>query len=181
MERFPDSVDQSQRVNPYTLADDRHGWRGLSVRGSHKRKVYTLLQNEQVLVTALLLMPGERSIRHSHESGELSIHYYGELQPEISWNAPGVLHGGPGVVTAGTADALRTAAPSAYSNSEVAQLARQIDQLQGQVRELQEQLRQATRPAAPFVIVDVLFPPFRTTIDDADVPERRTITGQWYD
>src|SRR5437868_1552384 len=83
------------RINPYTVPDDQHGWRGLGVPGHFKRKWYTVLHNEQVLVTALLLLPGETSIRHSHESGELSIRYTGELQPIVTWNAPGLLHGPP--------------------------------------------------------------------------------------
>src|SRR5262249_16788475 len=57
-----------------------------------KRKWWTVLHNDQVLVTALLLIPGERSVRHSHETGELSIHYDGELRPVVVWNPPGVLH-----------------------------------------------------------------------------------------
>lgn len=178
---FLDSLDQSRRVYPYTLPEDRHGWRGLGVQGNHKRKVYTLLHNERVLVTALLLLPGERSIRHSHESGELSVHYLGEMRPEVGWNAPGVLHGGPPQPAVGLDDALRAAAPATYSNPEVAQLTHQIEQLQGQLRELQAQLQAATRPPAPFVLVDILFPPFKTTIDDPAVPDKKTVVGQWYD
>jgi hypothetical protein len=33
----------------------------------------------------------------------------------------------------------------------------------------------------PRIIVDVLFPPFKTTIDDPGYPEQVTIAGQWYD
>jgi hypothetical protein len=176
-----DNLAESRRVYPYTLPAERHGWRGLGVEGNHKRKVYTLLHNEQVLVTALVLLPGERSIRHSHESGELSVHYLGDMRPEITWNAPGVLHGGAPPTPAALDEALRAAAPDRYSNPEVAQLARQIEQLQAQIRELQARLEQATRAPAPFVIVDVLFPPFKTTIDDDAVPEKRTVVGQWYD
>src|ERR1700688_4090717 len=87
-----DSIDEAKEINPYLLAPRQQGWRGLSIPGNHKRKWYTVLHNEQVLVTALLLIPGERSIRHSHETGELSIHYDGEMRPVISWNPPGALH-----------------------------------------------------------------------------------------
>ena len=88
-------MEKSIRINPYALAADRQGWRGLSLDGNCKRKAYTLLHNDQVLVTALLLIPGERSIRHSHETGELSVHFSGELRPSVTWNPPGVLHGPP--------------------------------------------------------------------------------------
>ena len=30
-------------------------------------------------------------------------------------------------------------------------------------------------------LVDILFPPFKTTIDDPLYPEQKTIVGQWYD
>src|ERR1700688_142016 len=90
-----DSIDEAKEINPYLLAPRQQGWRGLSIPGNHKRKWYTVLHNEQVLVTALLLIPGERSIRHSHESGELSIHYFGDLNPEVTWNPPGMLHPSP--------------------------------------------------------------------------------------
>ncbi len=52
-----------------------------------------------VLVTALLLIPGERSIRHSHESGELSIAFSSELTPIVTWHPPGELHGPPELET----------------------------------------------------------------------------------
>jgi hypothetical protein len=31
------------------------------------------------------------------------------------------------------------------------------------------------------VIIDVLFPPFKTTIDDPVLPEKKTVVGQWFD
>ena len=37
-------------VNPYLVPADQQGWRGISVPGQSKRKWYTLLHNEQVLV-----------------------------------------------------------------------------------------------------------------------------------
>src|SRR5262249_18367982 len=87
-----DSLEVPAAVDPFTLPADRHGWRGLSLPGHHKRKWWTLLHNDTVLVTALLLIPGERSVRHSHETGELSIHYDAALHPVISWHPPGELH-----------------------------------------------------------------------------------------
>ena len=83
-----DPIDIPAQVDPFTLPADRHGWRGLGVPGHRKRKWWTLLHNEQVLVTALLLIPGERSVRHSHESGELSIHYDAALHPVVAWHRP---------------------------------------------------------------------------------------------
>ena len=62
--------------------------------GAHKRKWYTLVENDKCLVTALLLIPGEVGIRHSHESGELSVHFSDEMRPEVTWNPPGMVHGG---------------------------------------------------------------------------------------
>src|SRR5438270_13497460 len=81
-------------VNPFAVPDNQHGWRGLGAPGNHKRKWYTVLQNEFILVTALVVLPGERSIRRTHETGELNISYIGENRPIIRWNPPGVPHGG---------------------------------------------------------------------------------------
>ena len=39
-------------INPYLVPPESHGWRGLGLAGNSKRKWYTLLQNDQVLVTA---------------------------------------------------------------------------------------------------------------------------------
>ena len=66
-----DPMDVPVNANPYFLPDDRHGWRGLSLPGHRRRKWWTLLHNDTVLVTALMLIPGEASVRHSHESGDL--------------------------------------------------------------------------------------------------------------
>jgi len=87
-----DPLDVPIEVDPFTLPPERHGWRGLSVPGHRKRKWWTLLHNDTVLVTALLLIPGERSVRHSHETGELSIHYDAALHPIVAWHPPGELH-----------------------------------------------------------------------------------------
>src|ERR1700686_5284707 len=87
-----DSLHTPSQSDPYSLPAERHGWRGLSVPGHRKRKWWTLLHNEQVLVTALLLIPGEESVRHSHESGELSIAYDGQLRPVVRWHPPGMVH-----------------------------------------------------------------------------------------
>jgi hypothetical protein len=174
----------SLHLNPYIGSD--HGWRGLTVPGNHKRKWYTVLHNDMVLVTALLLIPGEASIRHSHESGELSIHFSDEMRPEVTWNPPGVVHGGPPAPVPSLADAVaenlaRSQATMKGDNADVAALVEQIMLLQNQMQELQRDLLNRLRPApAPRVIVDILFPPFRTTIDDPDA-EAKTVTGQWYD
>ena len=139
-----------------------------------------------VLVTALLLMPGEASIRHSHETGELSIHFSDEMRPEVTWNPPGVLHGGPPAPVPSVADAVAESLASQQAtlksdNADVAILVQQIAQLQAQMQELQKELMERLRPApAPRVIVDILFPPFRTTIEDPASP-KKTVTGQWFD
>src|SRR4051794_8081023 len=160
-----DPIGESSRANPYLLPASRQGWRGLSVNGNSKRKAWTLLHNDQVLVTALLLIPGERSIRHSHATGELSIHYQGELTPVVSWNPPGVLH--PGIPASPPASDLAAkasqAAAKAGDNGGLSELLEALVQEHLQVKErLQEILQGRT---SPFVIVDVLFPPFETTIN----------------
>ncbi len=177
--------ENSLHINPYKLPADQHGWRGLTVPGNHKRKWYTVLHNDQLLVTALLLIPGEASIRHSHESGELSVHFSDEMRPEVTWNPPGVVHGGP-VVKPSLSDAVaenlkKQQSALGTSNADITSLVEQIMQLQSQMQELERQLRQQTSPApSPRVIVDILFPPFRTTIDDPNA-ESKTVTGQWFD
>ena len=51
-----------------------------------------------------------------------------------------------------------------------------------QQRELKQAIEEMRkRELSPRIIIDVLFPPFRTTIQDDGYPEARTITGQWYD
>lgn len=172
----------SRDVNPYLLPPDQHGWRGLSLAPHHRRKWYTLLENDKVLVTALLLIPGEHSIRHSHESGELSIHYDGTMQPGITWHPPGVLHSGAPPTTPDEAarqarenELLRTSADSPFVDL-LAQLVRDN-------RDMRHKLDAISKSQiAPRIIVDILFPPFRTTIEDETYPEKtKVVTGQWYD
>lgn len=178
-----ESGDQQRSfdVNPYLLPPDQHGWRGISLDPHHKRKWYTLLENEQVLVTALLLIPGEHSIRHSHESGELSIHYDGTMKPGITWHPPGVLHSGPPPTSPDEAarqalenDLLRSADDSPFADL--------LHQLIRDNREMRTKLDAISRSQiGPRIIVDVLFPPFRTTIDDPTYDGVKVVTGQWYD
>jgi hypothetical protein len=169
-------------VNPFAVADEQHGWRGLDLSGNRKRKWYTVLQNEFILVTALVVLPGERSIRHTHETGELNISYIGENRPIIRWNPPGVPHGGLPIPTA--EPNLETRVQQALvtvgkSNPDLKTLLEEI--LQREVR-LEKRFDDLTRPQPGLrVAIDVLFPPFRTTIDDPAYAEKRTITGQWYD
>lgn len=179
------SFAESVRVNPWAVPPEQHGWRGLSLPENAKRKCYTVLHNEQVLVTALILLPGERSIRHSHESGELSIHYAGELKPLVTWNPPGVLHSGPPPrpsIGQELAELVGRGNPADASSPEIAAIAQQLAQLQLQVQEMQAKLLELTRPdPQPRILIDVLFPPFKTTIDDPLYPEKQTVVGQWYD
>src|SRR5712692_8102824 len=95
-ERLASSEEVVAR-NAFAVPD--HGWRGSNLPGNHKRKWYTVLQNEFVLVTALVVLPGEQSIRHTHETGELNISFAGENRPFVRWNPPGLPHGG--IVTPG--------------------------------------------------------------------------------
>ncbi len=176
----------SLHINPYTV--EEHGWRGLSIPGNRKRKWYTVLHNDKLLVTALLTgIPGEYGLRHSHESGELSVHFTDEMRPEVTWNPPGVLHGGlpqpQKNVTDSIAETLQQRQAALKSgSSDVAELVSTIMELQQQMQELQQQLRDAIKPApAPRVIIDIIFPPFRTLVDDPVLPDKKVVVGQWYD
>jgi hypothetical protein len=177
-----DALTTSSATDPYALPADRHGWRGLKVPGHHKRKWWTVLHNDQVLVTALLLIPGERSIRHSHETGELSLHYDGEMRPVVVWNPPGVLH--PLIPHDGEPvdDDLAAAAEQARQATKDSAMAELLSRLLVDQREMRRKLDELARgKPSPFIIVDVLFPPFKTTIDDPVYPEKTTVQGQWYD
>lgn len=172
----------SQEVVLSAFAAPEHGWRGLGVSGNHKRKWYTVLHNEYVLVTALVVLPGERSIRHTHETGELNISYIGESRPIIRWNPPGLHHGGQ-VMTPPLPDIdekVRGALGRVGDRDpDLRELLETI--LQREVS-ISDRLQDLTRPQPGLrVAIDVLFPPFKTTIDDPAYPEKRTVVGQWYD
>jgi hypothetical protein len=177
-----DSLAVPSEVDPFMLPAERHGWRGLGLSGHRKRKWWTLLHNDQVLVTALLLIPGERSVRHSHESGELSIHYDAALHPVVLWHPPGELH--PLIETddQSPSDDLRAAAENARRATQDAPLVELLTRLIADQRDLRQKLERLSRATTePRIIVDVLFPPFKTTIDDPAYTEKKTIVGQWYD
>jgi hypothetical protein len=178
-----DPIDLPLQVDPFTLPEARHGWRGLGLAGHRKRKWWTLLHNHQVLVTALLLIPGEQSVRHSHESGELSIHYDAALHPIVSWHPPGELHPAIPPSTVHTAETeLVDAAAQARRATTDAPMAELLSRLIADQVELRQKLDRLARASLqPRIIVDVLFPPFKTTIDDPAYVEKKTVTGQWYD
>jgi hypothetical protein len=169
-------------VNPFAVPEEQQGWRGQALPGNSHRKAYTVLQNEFILVTALVVLPGERSIRHTHETGELNISYVGENRPIIRWNPPGVAHGGLPIPRGEPALETRVQqalATVGQSNPDLTALLEEI--LQREVR-IERRFDELTRPQPGLrVAIDVLFPPFRTTIDDPAYPDKRTITGQWYD
>ena len=168
------------RRTPYTVPVEQQGWRGLGVpEVNAKRKAYTLFWNEQVLVCGLLLMPGERSIRHSHETGELSITFSDALHPAVGYTPGGVAHGGnapaaeqPGSDAPVLRDALTAGMP------ELKQL---IDQMLEEQARLRRELEELRAPAGPRMLIDILFPPFKTTIEDPAYPEKVEIVGPWYD
>jgi hypothetical protein len=181
---------KSFSVNPYTLPADQQGWRGVGLPGARKRKWYTVLQNDQVLVTALFQIPGEQGCRHSHETGELSIAYVGEMSPIITWHPPTEVHGGlayndsrQGIPMGGElAELLKEEAPSEASTPEIATITRQLLAMQAQMQDLQARMMELLKPTpTPRIIVDVLFPPFKTTIHDPAYPGPKTIVGQWFD
>jgi hypothetical protein len=177
----PDALDQPLSVDPFLLPAERQGWRGLGAPGNRKRKWWTLIHNDQVLVTALLLIPGEQSVRHSHETGELSIHYDGTNHPVVLWHPPGEVH--PSLPTPADyddplVDAARAARQSAEDSGMADLLGRLILEHQDMRRRLDDLAR---RQMGPNIIVDVLFPPFKTTIEDPVVGRGPTVVGQWYD
>ncbi len=172
------------RVGIHTVPDDQHGWRGLELPGNRKRKWYTLLENEQCLVTALLIPPGEIGVRHSHETGELNIHFSNGL-PLVRWNAPGELHGGhaPQTPIDDPAQAQRlNDAEEAIRAAGLTAVANVFRDLASDVAGFRKLVEELARPAPSLNVgIDVLFPPFKTTIDDPSIPEKRTVIGQWYD
>ena len=169
-------------VNPFAVPDGRHGWRGLGAPGDRKRKWYTVLQNEFVLVTALVVLPGERSVRHTHETGELNISYIGENRPIIRWNPPGVPHGGLPIPTEAYTEPPSVLAALGRVSASSPDLAAVLSSILDRQVRIEEGFAELTRPQPGLrVAIDVLFPPFRTTIDDPAYPDKRTITGQWYD
>lgn len=168
------------RVNPYTVPADHQGWRGLGVpEVNAKRRAYTLFWNEQVLVCGLLLLPGERSIRHSHETGELSITFSDALHPSVGYTPGGVLHGGPPESSQASKGAeVLTESLMAAGMPELKQL---LDQMLEEQEQLRRTIQELRAPAGPRMLIDILFPPFKTTIDDPAYAEKREIVGPWYD
>jgi len=175
------TITSPVRVSPYTVPPEQQGWRGLGVpHVNAKRRAYTLLWNEQVLVCALLLLPGERSIRHSHETGELSITFSDALHPTVGYTPGGVIHGGDAPQAAASSDgaAMLSKTLLEAGGPEVKQL---VDQLLEEQRQLRRELEALRSPAGPRMLIDILFPPFKTTIDDPAYPEKREIVGPWHD
>jgi hypothetical protein len=169
-------------VNPFAVPQQQQGWRGLKLPGSSRRKWYTVLENEFILVTALVVLPGERSIRHYHETGELNISYVGENRPVIRWNPPGVLHGGPPAQSEVSELNARVEAGLAKVKGRYPEIDELLSGIAQRQVNVEEQLRAITTPEPHLrVAIDVLFPPFRTVIDDPAYPGKTTIVGQWYD
>jgi hypothetical protein len=181
MNEVKSSPAKAIRVNPYKVPEGQHGWRGLSLEGNHKRKWYTVLHNDHVLVTALITLPGETSVRHSHESGELSIHYIDKFQPLITWHPGGELHGGQQEAKP-TASWPDNVSDMVSKHPDVKRLIEHVSTLNEHIKKMEQSLQQLLRTdPAPRLLIDILFPPFRTTIDDPKFPPKRSVTGQWYD
>lgn len=184
-ERLQQAQLTPARINPYELPPDQHGWRGVTVSGAAKRKIYTVLHNEQVLVTALLRFPGETGSvgsRHYHDSGELSVRFEGDMVPIVGWSPPGDphLHGAAPNPGAKLAEVLRRVAEESDPKLETARVATQLGQLL-QIPEIAEWVNGLFRPEPRLLVtIDVLFPPFTTYVPDADGGTRK-IVGQWYD
>ncbi len=173
------------RVNPYTLPPDQHGWRGVTIEGAPRRKIYTVLYNEQVLVTALLRFPGETGAfgsRHYHDSGELSVRFEVDGTPIVGWSPPGEphLHAPPPNPAAELREALRKVTEDGSIDQDGAKLAAQLGQLL-QVPALGDWLEGLFRPEPRLsVAIDILFPPF-TTYVPLPSGEMKKVVGQWYD
>lgn len=172
------------RVGIHSVPEGKHGWRGLELPGNRKRKWYTLLENEQCLVTALLIPPGEVGVRHSHESGELNLNWIDGL-PMMRWNPPGVLHGGHApMASAEDEDQGKRLqdAEEAIRSAGIPAVANVFRDLVADMAGFKKMVEELARPAPSLRVgIDVLFPPFKTTIDDPSVPEKKTVIGQWYD
>ena len=178
-----DSGNHVIRVGIHSVPQGEHGWRGLNLPGNRKRKWYTLLENEQCLVTALLIPPGEVGVRHSHESGELNLNWIDGL-PVVRWNPPGILHGGYESETslenveqqkrlADAEETIRLAGLDPVANI--------FRDLVGDIDGFRKMVEELAKPSPSLHVgIDVLFPPFKTTIDDPTVP-KKTVIGQWYD
>src|SRR5262249_5966417 len=140
---------------------------GLTGDVSHRRKVWTVLWNEFVLVTAFVSLPGETSIRHIHETGELNISFADPTRPMVHWNPPGVPHGGaPARAPQSELDERVRSAISRVGEKDpdVRSILEEI--LQREV-DISAQLEEMMRvPPGLRMAIDCLFPPFKTTIDD---------------
>lgn len=173
-------ASQEVILNAFTAPE--HGWRGLGLPGNHKRKWYTVLHNEFVLVTALVVLPGERSIRHTHETGELNISYVGETRPIIRWNPPGVHHGGQVMTPAVSNIDEKVRSALGRVGDRDPDLRELLETILQREVDISDRLQDLMRPQPGLrVAIDVLFPPFKTTIDDPAYSEKRTVVGQWYD
>lgn len=178
---------QRVRVNPFAVPPEQMGWRGATLPGEHRRRVYTVLHNNNILVTALLLLPGQSGFRHSHESGELGITFSGSMSPLISWTPPGLLHGGAEPPTPAQdlmAKLAEMKVPDVVTDSpEITQLLEQMAQMREYTGLLHAEVDQLRAPEpGPRLLVEMLFPPFRTTVEDPRYPGgTRTFQGQWYD
>ena len=163
--------DDSIFVNPFAVPDGQHGWRGLGAPGDRKRKWYSVLQNEFVLVTALVVLPGERSVRHTHETGELNISYIGENRPIVRWNPPGAPHGGLPDLAEGASESPAVVAALARVSAGSGDLGSVLSSILDRQVRLEKSLEELIRPQPGLRVgIDVLFPPFRTTIDDPAYP-----------
>jgi len=103
------------------------------------------------------------------------------MKPRVLWHPPGEIHSG--APAAPPDEAARQAAENeALRGADGSPMAELLQRLVVDNREMRAKLDAIARTQRePRIIVDVLFPPFRTTIDDEAYPENVTITGQWYD
>jgi hypothetical protein len=56
-----------------------------------------------------------------------------------------------------------------------------LEKMLEEQRQLRTTIEQLRSPAGPRMLIDITFPPFKTTIDDPAYPQKQVVVGPWYD
>jgi hypothetical protein len=149
-----DPLDIPLEVDPFTLFAERHGWRGLSLPVSGVCDIRTDWRASPYTMKRRCIQ-SYRGIRR------------GSCIP---------LSGPPPRMMTSKLPPRKRAAPPRI------QPWRSFSSDSSGVRANSAKLdRLARGTVQPRIIVDVLLPPFKTTIDAPDVREKKTVVGQWFD